>query len=144
MEPMIEALKRLFATNFQFYTKSHGFHVNVVGSDFLEYHKLFSEMYGFAYEAIDDIGEHIRVIEGIAPFSLKRINELGTIKDEEGRPEAMKMTKILLLDAQKLLDHYEEVHDMASEYKLYGLINFIEGQMDHLGRLMWKLRSTTE
>lgn len=144
MEKLIEAMKRLFATNFQYYTKSHGFHVNVVGSDFLEFHQLFSEVYGFAYEAIDDIGEHIRVVEGIAPFSLKRINELGTIKDEEGRPEAMKMTKILLEDAQKLMNHYEEVHDMAEEYKLYGLINYTEGQIDMLAKLMWKLRSTTE
>jgi DNA-binding ferritin-like protein len=84
------------------------------------------------------------VLQAIAPFSLKRIMELGTIKDSAERPTALVMVKDLLDDSQKVMDHYEECHDMAVEEKCYGLINFIEGQMDDLGKIMWKLRSTTE
>ena len=144
METLIEAMKRLFAVNFQYYTKAHGYHVNTVGPDFSEFHGLFSEVYQPAQENIDHIGEKIRVIQGIAPFSLKRIMELGDIKDSDKVPEAMKMTKELLADSQILMNHYEECHDIASEFKQYGLINFIEGEMDKLGKVMWKLRSTTE
>jgi starvation-inducible DNA-binding protein len=144
MEKLIEAMKRLFATNYQYYVKAHGFHVNVVGPDFVQYHDLFSDVYEMADDATDTIGEQIRVLQAIAPFSLKRIMELGTIKDSSERPEAMKMIKELLADSQTVMDHYEEVHDMAVEYKQYGLINFIEGQMDQLGKMMWKLRATTE
>jgi starvation-inducible DNA-binding protein len=144
MEKLIEAMKRLFATNYQYYVKAHGFHVNVVGPDFVQYHDLFSDVYEMADDATDTIGEQIRVLQAIAPFSLKRIMELGTIKDSSERPEAMKMIKELLADSQTVMDHYEEVHDMAVEYKQYGLINFIEGQMDQLAKMMWKLRSTTE
>ena len=137
-------MKRLFATNYQYYVKAHGFHVNVVGPDFVQYHQLFAEVYEFADEASDSIPEHIRVLEAIAPFSLKRIMELGRIKDSQERPTALVMVKDLLADSQILMDHYEECHDMAVEEKCYGLINFIEGQMDDLGKLMWKLRSTLE
>jgi starvation-inducible DNA-binding protein len=144
MEKLIEAMKRLFATNYQYYTKAHGFHVNVVGPDFAQYHGLFSEVYELADDATDTIGEHIRVLEGIAPFNLKRIMELGRIKDSDNVPEALKMVKELLADSQIVMDHYEECHDMAVENKCYGLINFIEGQMDDLGKIMWKLRSTLE
>ena len=144
MEKLIECMKRLFATNYQYYVKAHGFHVNVVGPDFAQYHQLFAEVYEFADEASDSIPEHIRVLEAIAPFSLKRIMELGRIKDSAERPTALVMVKDLLADSQILMDHYEECHDMAVEEKCYGLINFIEGQMDDLGKIMWKLRSTTE
>lgn len=137
-------MKRLFATNYQYYVKAHGFHVNVVGPDFSQYHALFSEVYEHADDATDTIGEHIRVLEGIAPFSLKRIMELGRIKDSQERPEALRMVRDLLADSQIVMDHYEEVHDMAVEEKCYGLINFVEGQMDDLGKIMWKLRSTLE
>jgi len=140
----MEAMKRLFATNYQYYVKAHGFHVNVVGPDFSQYNALFSEVYEHADDATDTIGEHIRVLEGIAPFSLKRIMELGRIKDSQERPEALRMVRDLLADSQIVMDHYEEVHDMAVEEKCYGLINFIEGQMDDLGKIMWKLRSTLE
>ena len=144
METLIEAMKRLFATNYQYYVKSHGFHVNVVGPDFVQYHQLFGEVYEFADDATDTIGEHIRVLQAIAPFSLVRIMELGTIEDSKGTPEALVMVKDLLADSQTVMDHYEECHDIAVEFKQYGLINFIEGQMDGLGKIMWKLRSTTE
>jgi starvation-inducible DNA-binding protein len=144
MEELIESMKRLFATNFQYYTKAHGYHVNVVGPDFTEFHKLFSQVYEPAQSNIDSIGEKIRIIEGIAPFSLKRISELGSIKDSDKVPSALEMTKELLEDSQIVMDHYEEAHDIAVEMKQYGLINFIEGEMDVLSKVMWKLRSTLE
>jgi DNA-binding ferritin-like protein len=105
---------------------------------------LFGEVYEFADDATDTIGEHLRVMEAIAPFSLKRIMELGSIEDGKERPTALVMVSELLADSQIVMDHYEECHDMAVEEKCYGLINFIEGQMDDLGKIMWKLRSTTE
>lgn len=142
METLIESMKRLFATNFQYYTKAHGFHINTTGPDFSEYHGLFGELYTFAQDDIDDIGERIRIIRDIAPFSLKRIMELGDIKDSEKVPEALEMVQEILDDSQTLLNHYEETHDIAVEYKQYGLINFIEGEIDKLTKLMWKLRST--
>lgn len=144
MEELIDSLKRLFATNFQYYTKAHGYHVNVVGPDFTEFHKLFSEVYEPAQSNIDSIGEKIRTVEGIAPFSLKRISELGKIKDSDKVPSSLEMTKELLEDSQIVMDHYEEAHDIAVEYKIYGLVNFIEGEMDTLSKVMWKLRSTLE
>lgn len=144
METLIEAMKRLFAVNFQYYTKAHGYHVNTVGPDFTQFHDLFSEVYEPAQANIDTIGEKIRIIQGVAPFSLKRISELGDIKDSDKVPDAMKMTKELLDDSQTLMNHYEECHDIAVEFKQYGLINFIEGEMDVLSKVMWKLRSTTE
>jgi starvation-inducible DNA-binding protein len=144
MEELIECMKRLFATNYQYYVKAHGFHVNVVGPDFVQYHQLFGEVYEFADDATDTIGEHLRVMEAIAPFSLSRIMELGSIEDGKERPTALVMVSELLADSQIVMDHYEECHDMAVEEKCYGLINFIEGQMDMLGKIMWKLRSTTE
>lgn len=144
MDELIDAMKRYFATHFQYYTKAHGFHINVVGPDFTEFHQLFAEVYEDAQGAIDEIGEHIRAIEGLAPMSLERIQELGRIKDATESPKALKMTEELLADTQIVCDHLEECHDIATEYKKYGLINFLEGRLDTHAKIMWKLRSTLE
>ena len=144
METLIEAMKRYFATHFQYYTKAHGFHVNVVGSDFTQRHKLFGKIYTDAQETIDSIGEHIRALQGIAPFAIKRIQELGTIKDSSEAPNDMKMVRELLADTQIVVDHLEECHDIATEFKQYGLINFLEGRLDVHAKYMWMLRSTLE
>lgn len=144
MEEIIDALKRYFATHFQYYTKAHGFHVNVVGSDFTQRHKLFGNIYEDAQEAIDKIAEHIRACEGIAPFAMKRIQELGRIKDSSEAPKDMKMVQELLADTQIVCDHIEECYDIAGEYKLYGLQNFLADRMDTHKKYMWMLRSTLE
>ena len=81
MEDLIESMKRTFATHFQYYLKAHGFHVNIVGMNFPQYHELLGKIYEHAQENIDHLGEQIRAIEGIAPFSMTRINELGDIKE---------------------------------------------------------------
>lgn len=144
MEELIDAMKRYFATHFQYYTKAHGFHANVVGPDFTEFHMLFGEIYEDAQDSIDDVAEHIRAIQGLAPFSLARIAELGSIEDASEAPKAMKMVEELLADTQIVVNHLEECHDIATEYKQYGLINFLEGRLDIHAKLMWKLRSTLE
>lgn len=144
MDKLIEAMKRLFATNFQYAVKAQGFHVNVVGPDFLQYHELFGKVYTDAQDSIDDIAEQIRGLQGIAPFALGRITQLGTISDSAERPAPLAMVRELLIDTQKLMDHYEECHDIAAENRVYGLINFLEGRMDHHTKLMWMLRSTIE
>jgi len=144
MEKLIDAMKRYFATSFQYYTKAHGFHVNVVGPEFTQRHSLFGKIYEDAQSSLDDIAEHIRAIEGLAPFALKRIQELGRIKDASESPEDMRMVKELLADTQIVMDHLEECHDIAEELKVYGLINFLEGRMDTHSKYMWMLRSTLE
>lgn len=144
MEKLIEAMKRYFATHFQYYTKAHGYHVNIVGPEFPQYHKLLGNIYEDAQEAIDPIAEHIRAIEGLVPFALKRIQELGRIKDAQESPQDMKMLRELLADTQIVCDHIEECYDMAGEYKAYGLQNFLADRMDTHRKYMWMLRSTLE
>lgn len=144
MEKLIEAMKRYFATHFQYYTKAHGYHVNIVGPEFPQYHKLLGNIYEDAQESIDDIAEHIRAIEGLVPFAIKRIQELGRIKDAQESPADMKMLKELLADTQIVCDHIEECYDMAGEYRAYGLQNFLADRLDKHRKYMWMLRSTLE
>ena len=74
MDKLIEAMKVYFATNFQYYTKAHGYHVNVTGPDFFQYHKLFEMVYDDAQDNIDAIAEEIRTLQAVVPFSMKRIS----------------------------------------------------------------------
>jgi len=66
-------LKNLFADNFTVYTKAHGYHFNVVGPDFFEYHKLFQQVYDYLYEQHDVLGELMRQNKIIVPADLRSI-----------------------------------------------------------------------
>jgi starvation-inducible DNA-binding protein len=144
MNKLIEAMKVAFATHFQYYVKSHGFHLNLVGSDFSEFHQLFETIYDEAQDNIDSFAEHIRALDSLVPMAIPRIAELGKIKDQLSTQDAMKMTKELLADTELLNTLLADVYDLAGAERCYGLQNYIADRIDFNAKMIWQLRSTTK
>jgi starvation-inducible DNA-binding protein len=65
----VAALKQLLAESYQLFVKTHGYHWNVVGPQFVELHKLFEEQYNDLFEAVDEIAERVRALGAKAPPS---------------------------------------------------------------------------
>lgn len=144
MEKLIELMKVYFATNFQYYVKAHGYHVNVVGADFYQYHKLFEKVYDDAQDNIDNIAEEIRTLQGKVPFSTKRIIELSEVDNAEDTPTGLVMVKKLLDDTEIVCETIRAAHEVAVKENCYGLVNYLEGRLDDHYKLQWMLRSTIE
>ena len=135
-------MKKAFATHFHLYVKSHGFHINVVGNEFTEFHQLFDMVYSDLQDAIDSFAEHIRALDGVAPMALSRITELSDLKDQLSAPDPLKMTKELLDDLETLNVMLADVYDQANKERAYGLQNYLADRMDIQAKFMWQLRST--
>jgi len=58
METLIEQLKVILGTNFALYLKAHGYHWNIEGSNFPQYHDFLSDFYTSIFEQTDPIAEH--------------------------------------------------------------------------------------
>ena len=142
MDKLIEQMKVYFATNFQYYTKSHGYHVNVVGPDFYQYHKLLQKVYEDAQENIDTIAEEIRTLDATVPFSANRIMELSLIEDAEDTPNALVMIDKLLVDTEIVCEQIRVCRQLCEVNKCFGLLNFLEQRLDDHYRIQWMLRST--
>jgi starvation-inducible DNA-binding protein len=142
MDKLIEAMKVYFSTNFQYYTKAHGYHVNVVGPDFYQYHKLFEKVYDDAQDNIDNIAEEIRTLQAIVPFSTSRISKLSKVSEADGTPTGLVMVKELLADTEIVCETIREAHGIAQTENCYGLINYLEGRLDDHYKIQWMLRST--
>ena len=124
------------------YFKAHGYHWNVEGPDFKQYHNFFGEIYGAANEDLDSVAEHIRALDSYAPGSLKRFMELTNIKDEDTIPAALEMFNRIYQDNQKIIAAAKAAHAAAEELGQYGIINFLEGLIDSYEKQAWMLRST--
>jgi len=144
MEKLIEEMKIYFATNFQYYTKSHGYHVNVTGPDFYQYHKLLQKVYEDAQENIDKIAEEIRTLQATVPFSANRIMELSLVEDAEDTPNALVMISKILDDTEIVCEQIRVCRLLCEEYNCYGLLNYLEQRLDDHYRMQWMLRSTIE
>jgi starvation-inducible DNA-binding protein len=142
MEQLLDALKRAFANTHAMYIKSHGFHWNVVGNDFPQYHEFFETIYSEVYGAVDPFAEHIRACGGYAPASYTELSRLAAIQDELGVPTALDMIKILYGDNQTVLDSLRTAYKAAEAAGEIGLSNFLQDRYDVHTKHAWQLRST--
>jgi len=142
MEQLLDALKRAFATTHAFYIKSHGFHWNVVGNDFPQYHEFFETIYSEVYGAVDPFAEHIRAAGGYAPASYTELGRLAAIEDELSVPIAMDMIRILYEDNQTVLNSLRTAYEAAEAAGEIGLSNFLQDRYDVHTKHAWQLRST--
>lgn len=142
MEQLLDALKKAFATTHAFYIKSHGFHWNVIGNDFPQYHAFFEVIYSEVYGAVDTFAEHIRACGGYAPASYTELSRLSDIQDELGQPPALDMIQILYSDNQTVLNSLRAAYQAAEAAGEIGLSNFLQDRYDAHTKHAWQLRST--
>lgn len=142
---LVTALKRMLAEAYVLYHTIHGFHWNVVGNDFYQYHKFFDEIVDDIYENIDPIAENIRKLDAKAPFvmsqlsGLSRIKEVGFIDDD-----ARKLAKQFLDMNNEYIDHIKKVFVLADKDNEQGIANFIAERIDQHQKWSWFLKASTE
>jgi starvation-inducible DNA-binding protein len=142
MEKLIQAAKIAFASEFSFYLKSHNFHWNVEGSDFLEYHDLFGKIYEEVYSSIDDFAEKIRGLGSYVPASYRKFSMLSQLDDEEQILPKDQMVMELLEDNEKLVKLFKIVFDLSEKEGEHGFSDFIAGRMDAHRKHGWQLRAS--
>lgn len=144
MENLHKAAKIAFASTFSFYLKSHNFHWNVEGQDFLEYHDLFGKIYEEVYGIIDPFAEKIRSLGTYVPASYSRFSMLSKIGDETEILSKDEMVAELLSDNEKLIHILKMVYDLAEVEKEHGFSNFLAERMDAHRKHQWMLRASSK
>lgn len=144
MEALVKALKVLVSDVVTFYFMAHGYHWNVEGSDFSQYHALFSEIYEDAYGSIDPIAENIRKLDDYAPFSLQKFLDLRTLDFKDVQPNPKAMAKSLLTANESLLKSLKKAFDEAQKKDEQGIMNFLADRIDKHNKWSWQLRASTK
>ena len=141
MDDLIEQMKVSLATTFAFYLKAHGFHWNVEGANFPQYHEFLGGLWEETFGAVDPIAEHLRTLNSYAPASFTRYSELSLIKEEVNIPTAMSMMTKLTTDNATVIDQLTKTQALAEQNKKMGLANFLPDRIDAHEKHGWMLRS---
>jgi starvation-inducible DNA-binding protein len=143
MEDLLLNLKRWQANSVVFYSTTHGFHWNVEGPLFTQYHAFFEEIYTDVYSTIDTIAEWIRKFNSVAPYTLEDFvsnNDYGDVTLDSNSPLAM--SRQLLDMNNKMISDIKVMFDMATLQKEQGLANFLADRQDKHQFWGWWLRSS--
>jgi starvation-inducible DNA-binding protein len=144
MNELTKSLKVLISDVVTFYFLAHGYHWNVEGSDFSQYHGLFGEIYEDAYGSIDPIAENIRKLDDYAPFSLQKFLDLRTVEFKDVQPNPKAMAKSLLTANEAVIKTLNDAFKKASKADEQGIADFIAGRIDMHQKWAWQLRASTK
>ena len=142
MDELVQAMKKSLADTFAFYLKAQGFHWNVEGPNFPQYHALFDTIYNEVYGSIDRFAEEIRSLDAYAPASFARFSELTSLEDEIQILNAQGMLAKLLADNDVVLSSLEQAYELAEVAHNHGLSNFLAERQDAHKKHAWQLKAT--
>jgi starvation-inducible DNA-binding protein len=141
MDELINALKGLLADTVALKFKAHGYHWNVEGDDFPQFHEFFGEIYEEIDGSVDPMAEWIRMLGGYAPFKLSRFMELSSIPETEVTADPVAMSTDLYMVMEILIAKFKAAGASATAAGEYGLANFFADRQTALQKHCWQLRA---
>jgi starvation-inducible DNA-binding protein len=137
-------LKTFLADSVTMYFVAHGYHWNVEGQDFSQYHSLFADIYEDVYSSIDIIAEDLRKLNEYAPFTLSKFIDLRTVESVEVAPNPKAMAKALLKVNEGVLVTIGKAFASATKANEQGIANFLAEREDMHKKWQWQLTASTK
>lgn len=140
---LIKVLRKTLAEAYVLYHTIHGFHWNLKGADFYEYHKFFNELVDDIYESIDPIAENIVKLGGVAPFvmselaSISSIEQVGLVSEDP-----IELVKKFLEMNTQFIENIKKTFIIANNNNEQGVANFIAERIDQHQKWNWFLKAS--
>jgi starvation-inducible DNA-binding protein len=120
---------------------AQGFHWNVTGINFQQFHELFQEIYEDADSSIDPIAENIRKLNFDAPFRLSDFMcNIGKMTIPETN-DPLVMSQVLYIANEQLRGCLVKGFQLANAINEQGIANFLAERLDMHGKWQWQLRT---
>jgi starvation-inducible DNA-binding protein len=135
-------LNEILADEYILYTKVRNYHWNVEGSNFMEMHKFYEDMYDGIDEVIDEIAERVRMLGHYSQGRLKDFIKLGSLSEEEYTNNQKKQLQYLLSAHETLVRNLRnDITVFSDKYKDLGNADFLTGLMEKHEKWAWFVRS---
>jgi starvation-inducible DNA-binding protein len=145
MDELNTALKIVMANTYAMYFKAHGFHWNVEGKDFSQYHRFFSKLYEELFDAVDTVAEQIRALDEYAPYNMTELASITTIKESNIYGVDVSGMLADLNDANaSVIEALNSAHKLAEAENNRGLLNLLEERLDVHAKHGWMIRASSK
>ena len=125
------------------YHRTHGFHWNVIGPNFPEWHDKFAEIYDDVYGSLDPIAENIRKVGGFPPFRLGDLAVRASVSDEAVADYSSDtLVRSLISTNEVVLASLNKAFQVATEANQQGIANFLAERIDAHQKWNWQLTAS--
>lgn len=136
-----ESLNRVLADTFTLYLKTHGFHWNVTGPQFLTLHALFETQYNALWDSLDELAERTRALGYPALGSAAEMAKATSLKEATSTPSARDMVRILLEDHEAICRTVRAAQSVADQAEDDATADLLTGRLANHEKFAWMLRS---
>lgn len=144
MEQLIQMLRVLLSDTVTLKFKAHGYHWNVEGDDFPQYHEFFEDIYKDYDGSIDTFAEWIRKLGDYAPYKLSRFQAFSDIPETDVTSDPVAMSTDLLMANDMVTTKLMDAFDMATSLRQQALANFLAERQDMHQRWHWMLSAVVK
>lgn len=134
----------LLADNIALKFKSQGYHWNVEGDDFKQYHDFFSDIYEDYEEATDTYAEWLRMLKQYAPYRLTDFFDMASISEPVLVGDPQPMLVDLYDSIEKHIEDLKEAGSLANQARENGLMDFLAARQTASQKFCWMLRASIE
>jgi len=139
---LISYIKLMQANAFIFYTKAHGYHWNVEGILFNQFHDFFKEIYEDVWASVDEYAEWLRRLGAYAQFDIMEIFETSNLEYDMVINSPIDMLSTLGASNDKLIEDLNIGFASAIQANEQGLANFIAERIDQHQKFRWMINSS--
>ena len=139
---MITEDLNLFLANLNvFYRKLQNYHWNIKGEDFFNVHTKLEELYDDVNEQIDEVAEHILIVDGQPIGTMHGYLEITQIKEAKDEKVCSKsIFENLLKDYNILVENANKIKEDADNEKKYSTSALMDEYLLDFGKKIWMIR----
>ena len=143
MEMLIQQLRLMQANSFVYYTKAHGYHWNVEGILFEQFHEMFSDIYNDAWSAVDEYAEWIRIFGEYAVFDVMSVLSTSNVKYDEGIvSNPIDMIRSLYSSNERIIEDLKVGFNYANSADEQGVADFLASRITAHEKFRWKMSAS--
>lgn len=134
-------LVMVLADTYTLMVKSHVYHWNVVGPQFVPLHELTETHYRDLFEAADLIAERIRALGSPTPLSFETLVPRSDVTEETTERSATEMVEQLIADHERTARRLREVAIDADESDDLVTTDMLTDRLAFHEKAVWMLRA---
>lgn len=142
---IIDQLKTLLSDHIETALTVHGYHWNIEGPDFNQYHDFFGSIYDMYYAEVDRLAEYVRIVSASSEYVTATVDVVKTNKTVKTVPlvgnKPIEMVKEIVVLNDVLIAEFNKLFDAATKENEQGLANYCADKLDAYSKLKWKLKA---
>jgi starvation-inducible DNA-binding protein len=141
-------LKTILANHIEGSLTVQGYHFNIEGIEFNQYHNFFSEIYKEYHDQIDTLAEYIRIVSDSKEYvnisaSIVKLNTTIVSNPVVGGNSPIMCKEIISIN-NILSKNFTDIFNLATTENHIGLADYCSCRIDYHNKLNWKLLAITK